>query len=66
MFLRVTGLTSTPNTARNDTKDREFVAALISTGLVHKHVVHERIEAIRDERFGSQQRQMSLDALRGL
>lgn len=52
--------------ARNDTKDREFVAALISTGLVHKHVVHERIEAIRDERFGSQQRQMSLDALRGL
>ena len=50
--------------ARNDEKDREFVGALVSAGLVDPGLIAERVELITDRRFLSSQRRIVRELVR--
>jgi hypothetical protein len=52
--------------ARNDQKDREFVAALVEEGLVSAVIVAKRINAITDQRFFMVQKEAALSFIRSL
>jgi hypothetical protein len=52
--------------ARNDQKDREFVAALVEVGLVSTPTVADRIAVIDDQRFSKVQKDAALSFIRSL
>ncbi|CAB4903673.1 MAG: hypothetical protein F2808_05450 [Actinobacteria bacterium] len=51
---------------RNDSKDREFVSALVEAGLVSPERVSQRLREISDPRFSHQAKHISLQFLSSL
>jgi len=51
---------------RNDSKDREFVVALVRAGLVSPERVSKRLREIADARFSPQAKDISLQFVRSL